>query len=122
MEQVRKAYAINANNSVGVVISDELKRKIEAEVIALLLENQDECIAYNWTLNDTYQEDGEQVIIKYPSDFWKSARERIKDFVGFDGLTIHKCLFTDCEDEDEVGKLCQMVALREIVPMERDAS
>lgn len=34
MERVRKAYVVNANSTVGVVISDELKRKIEAEVIA----------------------------------------------------------------------------------------
>ena len=121
MEQVRKAYFVNANGTVGVVISDELKRKIEAEVIALLIENQDECIAYDWTLNDTYKEDGKQVIIKYPSDFWKDERERIENLVGFNSLNINKCLFTDCENKDEVKELCQKVALGEIVPMERDA-
>lgn len=122
MEQVRKVYVVNANSTVGVVISDELKRKIEAEVIALLIENQDECIAYDWTLNDTYKEDGKQVIIKYPSDFWKNERERIKNLVGFNSLNINKCLFTDCENQDEVKELCQKVAIGEIVPMERDAS
>ena len=35
MGQVRKAYAVSSNSTVGVVISDELKRKIEAEVIAM---------------------------------------------------------------------------------------
>lgn len=104
-----------------MVISDELKQKIEAEVIALLIENQDECIAYDWTLNETYLEDGKQVIIKYPSDFFENERERIKDLIGFNSLNITKCLFTDCENRDEVKELCQNVALGEIVPMERDA-
>lgn len=121
MGQVRKAYAVSSNSTVGVVISDELKQKIEAEVIALLIENQDECIAYDWTLNDTYVEDGKQVIIKYPSDFLENERERIKNLIGFNSLNVSECLFTDCENRDEVKELCQKVALGEIVPMERDA-
>lgn len=119
MEKVYNAYVVGFDGRVGVVISDRLKKEIEAEIVALLIEHQDECIAYDWTLNSSYEEDGEQVIIKYPSDFFKTTRERIKEMIGFNRIDIHNCLFTECDDRDEVEKLCQKVALGEIVPDER---
>lgn len=116
MEKVYNSYEISSGCSVGVIITKELKEKIEAEIVALLLENRDQCIAYDWTLNSTYKEDGEQVIIAYPSDFWKTARDRIKAIIGATSITLRQSLFTECEEREEVEELCRKVARGEIEP------
>ena len=121
MENVYNAYGINTNSSAGLIISDELKTKLEAAIITTLIENKDECIAYSWTLNDSYKEDCEQVIICYPDEYFGRKSRRIEDMFSFNSLNIRKCLFTDCEDVDEVKKLCQKVALGEIEPVDRGA-
>lgn len=116
MEKVYNAYEIYSGVSVGVIITKELKEKIEAEIVALLLENQDQCIAYDWTLNSSYEEDGKQVIIDYPSDFWMTARDRIKKIIGATSINLRQSLFTECEEREEVEELCRKVALGEVEP------
>lgn len=117
--KVYNAYSICTDNRVGLIITKDLKRLIDAEIYALLCENQDQCIAYDWALNHTYEEDGKQIIINYPSDIWRTVRERIKDFYNNESyMHITPCLFTECDIPDKVEDLCQQVALEIIKPEE----
>ena len=114
---VTHAYTISAGGSATVVFGEQVMQEIRHEIYEVLKRHADELIEYDWTLNKTYEEDGEQVVIRYPYSFGLGGvDEMLPKILTSDRIIIHEGLFTTEQDRDKVAEFCKAVAIGEIEP------
>lgn len=116
MSEVKNAYKVDFNGTCGFVFGEKVMNELLAACFKVLVRNEDNLIAYEWTLNESYEEDGEQVIIDYEpvNPYGWNADRRLDGIIGSNSFEVRKCLFTDERDREEVERLCGMVARGEI--------
>ena len=123
MSEVKKAYKLTMESKIGVVFGEQVMQELRHEVYEVLKRHADDLVMYNWTLNDTYKEDGKQVSIEYPREegFWGDTLEdKIANVLTCKHFAFYGCMFTEEEDRDKVGELCRKVAIGEIAESEMD--
>lgn len=113
MEKVTKTWMLSVDSMCGVIIPDGLMREIKT-FIAEKVKSDSRCIPYNWTLNYSWKEDGEQVIIHFPDN------DRVRDVApsimsAESTVRFDRGLFTTETDRDTVSHVCQLVARGELI-------
>ena len=117
MADVMNAYSISANGCVGLLFGEQVMQEIRHEVYEVLRRHESELVDYNWTLNQTYKEDGEQVIIRYPYESkFHDTGEELSKVLTSNSIVIQSGLFTTEGDRDKVAEICKAVAIGEIEP------
>ena len=117
MQEVTHAYAISADGCTTVLFGEQIMQEIRHQIYEVLKKHADELVEYNWTLNQTYKEDGKQVIIKYPYSFgFGGVDELLSKILTSDQIGVYKGLFTTEQDRDKVAEICKAVAIGEIEP------
>jgi len=123
MSEVKKAYKITMDSKVGVVFGEQVMQEIRHEVYEILKRHADDLVMHNWTLNDTFREDGRQVSIEYPREEWfwgDTLDDKIANVLTCKHFAFYDCMFTEEKDRDKVGELCRKVAIGEIAESEMD--
>jgi hypothetical protein len=123
MSEVKKAYKLTMDSKIGVVFGEQVMQELRHEVYEVLKRHADDLVMYDWTLNDTYMEDGRQVSIGFPRDesFWcDTLDDKVSSVLTCKHFAFYGCMFTDEKDRDEVRELCRKVAIGEIAESEMD--
>lgn len=123
MSEIKKAYKISMDSKIGVVFGEQVMQEIRHEVYEVLKRHADDLIMHDWTLNDTFREDGRQVSIEFPREecFWgDTLDDKIANVLTCKHFAFHGCMFTEEKDRDKVGELCRKVAIGEIAESEMD--
>ena len=122
MSEVKKAHKLVMDSKMGIVFGEQVMQELRHEVYEVLKRHVDDLVAYNWTLNDTYKEDGRQVLIEYPmEEFWGGTLEdKIANVLTCKHFGFYDCMFTEEKDRAEVEGLCRKVAIGEIAENEMD--
>ena len=121
--EMRKAFEISDSAHIGVIIPNELVDLIRDYIVRLLKDNDSRLTAVNWTLNGTWNNDGEQVICHFPEqrDANYIKRETLKHLSDDkSNIYIRLVNFADETDRDAVSELCGMVARREMEVRDAD--
>lgn len=113
MEKVTKAWMLSTDCMCGVIIPDDLMREIKT-FIAEKVKSDSRCIHYSWTLNHSWKEDGEQIVIHFPDNC------RVPDMDtsimnAEDNVRFNRGLFTAEVDYDTVAQMCKSVAVGEMI-------
>lgn len=121
--EVRKAFEISDGVHIGVMIPDKLVDLIRSYITWVLNENASKLTAVDWTLNSTWNDDGEQVVCYFPAqrdeNYFK--RRMFKDLSDDrSNISIRLVNFTDETDRYAVSELCGMVARGEMEVQDAD--
>lgn len=116
MSHVRKVWTVDNDGKVGFVMSDEIMAEIKHAITTILDLHREDLVPYSWTLNRTWREDGDQVIVSYPNPYDECAHDfkisniaNAKENIGFS-----RTFFIEETDRDKVADLCGMIARGEI--------
>lgn len=118
MSEVRRMCNVGIDGKIGFVLPDAVWDEVRGAVLRVLSKHEDELVMCDWTLNYTWQQDGNQVVIHYPNEHrewsnWNLA-DRIEAVAHAKSLDMRLSLFADETDRDKVEELCGMVARGEL--------
>lgn len=118
MSEVLRMCNVGIDGKVGFMLPDNVWNEVRAAVLRVLSKHDCELVMCDWTLNNTWREDGNQVIIHYPKEHrewsnWNLA-DRIEAVAHAKSLGMRFVLFTDETDREKVAELCGMVARGEL--------
>ena len=113
MEKVTKTWMLSTDCECGVIIPDDLMEEIKT-FIAEKVKSDSRCIPYSWTLNHSWKEDGEQIVIHFPDNY--SVRDVAPSIMSAEStVRFNRGLFTAEVDYDTVAQMCKSVAVGEMI-------
>ena len=118
MAEVTRRWTINIDGAIGVSFDDEVYRELLEAVVGVLRRHEDEVMAYDWTLNGEWRDDGRQVVMSFPCEHEWSSWDKDARIDGLadakSAIIIQRRLHTDETDRKRVAELCHKVAIGEI--------
>lgn len=116
--EVLSAWSVSFDGLVGFVFGESVMREVRAAVYRVLAAHEDELVSYDWTLNESWREDGGQKIVYYDKTFYdwdtRTADRKLAEFSGCNTFDMRSCRYARTANRELAKKACGMLARGEI--------